>query len=119
MFGSPVAVESNEVVFNLVWVYGIKVVNGCKKAWCTCDGSMRSGQVRVLDEMYANCADQTSARLFYGIAVAENLIVYGADVSNVLQKLPLPSRVSTFAWIRHSMNGGQFTNVVPPSLPDT
>jgi hypothetical protein len=39
MFGSPVVVESNEVVFNLIWLYGIKVVDGCKKACCTCDGS--------------------------------------------------------------------------------
>jgi hypothetical protein len=39
MFGSPVVVESNEAVFNLVWSYGIKVVDGRKKARCTCDGS--------------------------------------------------------------------------------
>jgi hypothetical protein len=75
MFGLPVAVESNKAVFNLVCLYGIKAVDGRKKARCTCDGSTRSGQVRVLDETYANCVDQTSARLFYGIAAAENLIV--------------------------------------------
>ena len=32
MFGSPVAVESNEAVFNLVWSYGIKAVDAQKKA---------------------------------------------------------------------------------------
>jgi hypothetical protein len=82
MFGSPEAVESNEAVFNLVWSYGIKAIDARKKARCTCDGSPRSGQVRILDETYANCVDQTSARLFYGIAAAENLLVYGSDVSN-------------------------------------
>jgi hypothetical protein len=92
MFDSPVAVESNEAVFNLVWSYGIKAVNGCKKARCTCDGSMQSGQVGVLDETYANCVDQTSACLFYGIAVAENLIVYGADVSNTFTEAPPPKQ---------------------------
>jgi hypothetical protein len=92
MFGSPVAVESNEAVFNLVWLYGIKAVDGCKKARCTCDGSTRSGQVRVLDETYANCVDQTSARLFYEIAAAENLIVYGADVSNAFAEAPPPKQ---------------------------
>ena len=92
MFGSPVAVESTEAVFNLVWSYGIKAVDGRKKARCTCDGSTRSGQVRVLDETYANCVDQTSARLFYGIAAAENLIVYGADVSNAFAEAPPPKQ---------------------------
>ena len=54
MFGSPVAVESNEAVFKLVWSYGIKAVDARKNARCTCDGSPRSGQVRILDETYAN-----------------------------------------------------------------
>jgi hypothetical protein len=61
MFGSPVGVELNDAVFNLVWSYGIKAVDGCKKACCTCDGSTQSGQVRVLDEMYANCVDTRPA----------------------------------------------------------
>jgi len=87
-----VAVDSTEAVFNLVWSYGIKAVDGRKKARCTCDGSTRSGQVRVLDETYANCVDQTSARLFYGIAAAENLIVYGADVSNAFAEAPPPQQ---------------------------
>jgi hypothetical protein len=88
MFGSPVAVESDEVVFNLVWSYRIKAVDGCKKACCTCDESTRSGQVRVLDETYANCVDQTSTYLFYGIVANENMIVYGADVSNAFAEVP-------------------------------
>ncbi len=87
-----IRVEFTEAVFNLVWSYGIKAVDGCKKARCTCDGSTRSGQVRVLDETYANCVDQTSARLFYGIAAAENLIVYGADVSNAFAEAPPPKQ---------------------------
>jgi hypothetical protein len=92
MFGSPVAVESYDVVFNLVWSYGIKAVDGCKKACCTCDGSTRSGQIRVLDKAYANCVNQTSAWLFYGIAAAESLIVYWADVSNAFAEAPPPKQ---------------------------
>ena len=67
-------------------------VDGRKKARCTCDGSPRSGQVRILNETYTNCVDQTSARLFYGIAAAENLIVYGADVSNAFAEAPPPKQ---------------------------
>jgi hypothetical protein len=92
MFGSPEAVESNEAVFNLVWSYGIKALDAHKKARCTCDGSPRSGQVRILDETYANCVDQTSARLFYGIGAAENLLVYGSDVSNAFAEAPPPKQ---------------------------
>jgi len=88
MFGSPEAVESNEAVFNLVWSYGIKALDARKKARCTCDGSPHSGQVRILDETYANCVNQTSALFFYGIAAAENLLLYGSDVSNAFAEAP-------------------------------
>ncbi len=97
MFGPPVAVTSEDAVVNLVWLYGVKVVDGRKKVQCTCDGSTRSGQVRILDETYANCVDQTSACLIYGVAAAENLIVYGADVSNAFAKAPLPKQ-GFFIW---------------------
>jgi hypothetical protein len=92
MFGLPLAVESTEAFFNLVWLYGIKAVDGRKKARCTSNTSTRSGQVCVLDKTYANCVNQTSARLFYRIEVAENLIVYGADVSNAFAEAPPPKQ---------------------------
>jgi hypothetical protein len=53
---------------------------------------MRLGQFRVLDETYANCVDQTSACLFYGVAAAENMVVYGADVSNTFAEAPPPKQ---------------------------
>jgi hypothetical protein len=92
MFGPLVAATSDNTVFILVWSYGVKVVDGCKKARCTCDGSLRLGQVCVLDETYANCIDQTSAHLFYGIGAAENLIVYSADVSSAFAEAPPPKQ---------------------------
>ncbi len=36
----------------------------------------------VLAETYTNRVEQTSARLFYAVAAAENLLIFGADVSN-------------------------------------
>jgi hypothetical protein len=48
--------------------------------------------VHVLAETYANCVDQTSARLFYTVAAAENLLVYGADVSNAFAEAPPPKQ---------------------------
>jgi hypothetical protein len=45
-----------------------------------------------MDETYANCVDQTSSRLFYGIAAAKNLLIYGADVSNAFAEAPPPKQ---------------------------
>jgi hypothetical protein len=39
MFGDPVAVDKDDAVFYLVWTYGVKILDGRKKARCVCDGS--------------------------------------------------------------------------------
>lgn len=88
MFGSPVLVSNGSAVFNLVWMYAVKEVDGRKKARCTCDGSTRGGQVRVLDYTYASSPDHTCSRIFYALAAAENLVLYGADVSNAFCRSP-------------------------------
>jgi hypothetical protein len=90
MFGDPIATTKDDAVFHLVWTYAIKAVDGRKKAHCVCDGSTRSGMVRILDETYANCVDQTSSRLFYAVSAAKNLLVFGADISNAFAEAPSP-----------------------------
>ena len=92
MFGVPVPMKEEDAIFHLVWTYAIKAVDGCKKARCVCDGSTRSGMVRVLDETYTNCVDQTSSRLFYAVSAAENLLIFSADVSNAFAKAPPPKQ---------------------------
>ena len=92
MFGNPVTTKYGDAIFHLVWTYNIKAVDGRKKARCVCDGSTRSGKVLVLAETYANCVEQTSSRLFYAIAAAENLLVFGADVSNAFAEAPSPKQ---------------------------
>jgi hypothetical protein len=87
MFGVPTTITSDEAVFNLVWTYIIKALNGQKKAWCTCNGSPCSGMVRVLNKTYANCVEQTSSHLFYAIAAAEK-----ANVSNTFAEVPPPKQ---------------------------
>ncbi len=57
MFGTLVMMDSDAAVFHSVWTYAIKAVDGRKKAHWACDGLPRSGQAKVLDETYANCAD--------------------------------------------------------------
>ena len=109
MFGTPQLVDEDAAVFHTVWTYAIKALDGRKKARFACDGSPRSGQARILDETYANCVDQTSSRLFYAIAAAENLLVYGADVSNAFAEAPPPSKDSIYILIAPFMNGGYTT----------
>lgn len=92
MFGTPQLVDDEAAVFHTVWTYAIKALDGRKKARFACDGSPRSGQAKILDETYANCVDQTSSRLFYAIAAAENLLIYGADVSNAFAEAPPPKQ---------------------------
>jgi hypothetical protein len=92
MFGSLVATKEGDAIFHLVWTYNIKAIDERKKARCVCDGSTRSGKVLILAETYANCVEQTSSRLFYAIAAAENLIVFGADVSNAFVEAPPPKQ---------------------------
>ena len=92
MFGDPVLLSNGNAVFNLVWTYAVKEVDGRKKARCTCDGSTRGGQVRVLDYTYANSPDHTCSRIFYALAAAENLVIYGADVSNAFAEAPPPKQ---------------------------
>jgi hypothetical protein len=92
MLGNPHIATVDDSVFHLVWTYNVKALDGRKKARCVCDGSPHAGQARILDETYANCVDQTSSRLFYAIAAAENLLIYGADVSNAFTKAPPPKQ---------------------------
>ena len=92
MFGQPCPVTKKEAVFHLIWTYVVKELDGRKKARCTCDGSSRGGQVRVLDHTFANSIEQTGSRIFYAIAAAENLLVFGADVSNAFGEAPPPKQ---------------------------
>jgi hypothetical protein len=92
MFGNPTAVDSDAAVFCMVWTYAIKALDGRYKARCTCDGPPHSGQARILNETYANCVDQTGAQIFYSISAAENLLIYGADVSNAFAEAPPPKQ---------------------------
>ncbi len=109
MFGDPTEVDSDAAVFCVVWTYAIKALDGRYKARCTCDGSPHSGQARILDETYANCVDQTGGRIFYSIAAAENLLIFGADVSNAFAKAPppqqgfyiIPDKAFVDWWVNH------------------
>ncbi len=63
-----------------------------KQACMVYDGLLRASQAHVLDKTYTNCNNQTSSRMFYAIVATENLLVYGADVSNTFAEAPPPKQ---------------------------
>jgi hypothetical protein len=109
MLGDPTKVNSEAAVFRTVWTSVIKALDGRYKARCTCDGSPRSGQARILNETYANCVDQTGTRIFYSIAADESLLIFGADVSNAFAAAPplkqgfyiIPDKAFLDWWVNH------------------
>ncbi len=106
MFSPPLLVNEDTAIFPLVWTYNVKALDGCKKACCVCDGSPCTRQATILDKTYTNCVDQTSSRLFYGIAAAENLLIFGAEVSNTFAEAPPPKQGFIFIQTVPSGNGG-------------
>ncbi len=124
MFGLPQTVDADAAIFPLVWTYIVKALDGCKKARCVCEGSPRTGQATILNETYANCVDQTSSRLFYSIAAAENLLICGADILNAFaEALPPkqgfyihPDRAFRECWVNHKHNPPLTNGEVIPIL---
>jgi hypothetical protein len=57
-----------------------------------------------------------SARLFYGIAAAENLIVYGADVLNAFAETP-PPKQGFFRWPNNTFHAWWMEHKKRPSIP--
>jgi hypothetical protein len=92
MFGEPTIVTDKSQVFHIVWTYMVKDLAARKKARMACNGSPRGGKARILDYTHANCIDHTASRLFYSILAAENLLIYGADVSNAFSEAPPPKQ---------------------------
>lgn len=92
LFGDPCLPSNKNAVFFLIWTYTVKMEDGRKKARLTCDGSSRGGAVRVLDFTFANSVDQTGSRIFYAIAAAENLYVFGSDAANAFAEAPPPKQ---------------------------
>jgi hypothetical protein len=79
-------------IFHIFWTYMVKDLNAQKKARMACDGSPRGGKARILDYTHANCIDHTASRLFYVISAAENLLIYGDDVSNAFSETLSPKQ---------------------------
>ncbi len=70
----------------------------------------------MLDETYANCVDQTSSRLFYAIAAVENLLIFGADVSNAFAEA-LPPKQGFYIHPDHAFHEWWVHHKKRPPIP--
>ena len=52
----------------------------------------QGGQTRVLNHTHAGCIDHTTYSLFYTISKVDNLVVFGADVTNAFGDVPPPKQ---------------------------
>ncbi len=124
MFGQPQVVDKDAAIFHLVWTHNIKALVVRKKAQCVCNGSLLAGQAHILNKTYMNCVNQTSSRMFYAIAAAENLLIYGANVSNAFAEAPppkqgfyiYPDRAFNEWWVNHKHQPPLATGRVIPIL---
>ena len=92
MFGDPMIPKFKETTFRLVWIYREKILDKRKKARCACDKSVWAGQARILDYTHTGCTEHTTSRMFYTLAVAEGMLIYGADVTNLFGDAPPPTQ---------------------------
>jgi hypothetical protein len=95
MFGEPCPIKKKSAVFNLIWTYVVKELDGRKMLdahMTDLRGSTQADQVRVLGHTFANSIDQTGSHIFYAVAATENLLIYGADVSNAFGEAPPPKQ---------------------------
>ena len=84
----------------------MKVIDQRMKAHCACDGLVRAEHVRVLNYTYAGCVDHPSSRMFYADVAVENMMVYGADVTNVFGDAPPPKQCFHIYQTKCLVNGG-------------
>ena len=96
IFGEPCKVRKQSAVFNLIWTYVINELDGRKKARCTCDGSTRGGQVRVLDHTFANSIIKQALASFMQLQPLKTLC------QTLLEKHHLQNKASTFVRIKPS-----------------
>ena len=91
MYGTPVNRPKGAIVLRPHWQYHVKRC-GTRRARQCCDGSKRAApMLHALASTYSSCVEHPIQRLFFGIAAARNLRVYGGDAKDAYAHSPGPS----------------------------
>jgi hypothetical protein len=91
MFGDPVMPPPGAVVLRLHWQYQLKRSGERRSRFC-CDGSPRAAPVlHKVASTYSSCVEQPIQRLFFALAAANNMKVYGGDATDAFAHSPPPA----------------------------
>jgi hypothetical protein len=91
MFGKPIPPPPNAVILRLHWQYQIKR-SGERRSRSCCDGSPRAAPVlHRVASTYSSCVEQPVQRLFFALAAANNMRVYGGGATDAFAQPPFLS----------------------------
>jgi hypothetical protein len=95
MFGEPITAPPGAILLRPQWSGRVKV-DGTRRLRLCADGSPRAAPALHANvETFASCLEHPVLRIFFALAAAENLIVYGGDARDAFAHSPGPS-VPTF-----------------------
>ncbi|KAG7343608.1 reverse transcriptase RNA-dependent DNA polymerase [Nitzschia inconspicua] len=98
MFGAPVAPPPGAIILRLHWQYQIKR-SGERRSRSCCDGSLRAAPLlHQVASTYSSCVEQPIQRMFFALAAAHDMRVYGGDATDAFAHSP-PPETPTFIMI--------------------
>ena len=88
MFGTPCQPPSNAIILRPQWAHKIKQ-DGTRRSRLCGDGSKRAvPQLYEDQDNSSSCLDQPICRLFFALAAARNLVVFGGDARDAYAHSP-------------------------------
>ncbi|KAG7369542.1 reverse transcriptase RNA-dependent DNA polymerase [Nitzschia inconspicua] len=98
MFGAPVVAPPGAIILRLHWQYQIKR-SGERRSRSCCDGSLRAAPLlHQVASTYSSCVEQPIQRMFFALAAAHDMQVYGGDATDAFAHSP-PPETPTFIMI--------------------
>jgi hypothetical protein len=91
MFGAPVPPPRNAILLRMHWQYHIKR-SGERRSRSCCDGSPQAApMLHQVASIYSSCVEQPLQRLFFALAAANDMKVYGGDAQYAFAHSPPPA----------------------------
>ena len=95
MFGDPITPPPDAILLRPQWAGRVKL-DGTRRLRLCADGSPRAAPALHANvETFASCLEHPVLRLFFALAAADNLIVFGGDARDAFAHSPGPT-VPTF-----------------------
>ncbi|KAG7338168.1 reverse transcriptase RNA-dependent DNA polymerase [Nitzschia inconspicua] len=96
--GTPGAPPPGAIILRLHWQYQIKR-SGERRSRSCCDGSLRAAPLlHQVASTYSSCVEQPIQQMFFALAAAHDMRVYGGDATDAFAHSP-PPETPTFIMI--------------------